>query len=376
MPKPKSKSGYKTKRKYGCPYCDYKDIRSELVTHVQDEHESLIPENYTAARVVYDHINGKNYGTCMICGKKVYEWNEKIWRYKNLCDNPKCKEAVSLKARNNHLDDPRKQMEMLNHRKISGEYTFSDGGKRSYVASYEKKCLEFIDKVMNIPSTDIATPGPVIEYEFEGEKHFWISDILYIPAMLVMDVKDGGTNPNTRPMESYREKQLAKEKAIADRGEYNYLRLTDNDFGQLLSAIADIRYGNIVDDEKKGIYINEGMGGLANAVVGIDNGIHTKDFIIPGRLLKSDFDSDDEFDTYIFSNESLKNGIYIDENSEIVIKPLDSILEEVRTIKPTLTNQRYRRIDYNKDTSNMKKLADKIKEERKEKKEKERIKRN
>jgi hypothetical protein len=42
------------------------------------------------------------------------------------------------------------QVKMLANRKISGEYKFQDGGKRTYTGSYEKKCLEFMDKVLGI----------------------------------------------------------------------------------------------------------------------------------------------------------------------------------------------------------------------------------
>lgn len=251
------KKKYKTTRKYPCPYCDKKMTRGDLIDHITDDHEALIPEEYSAARVVYDSINKKNYGTCMVCGARVYEWDPNICRYKNICNDPKCLEAVKQKARGNHLDDPEKQKIMLAGRSISGEYEFSDGSKHSYVGSYEKKALEFMDKGLNIPGKDILTPGPVIEYNYGGETHTWILDILYIPAMLAIDCKDGGSNPNTRPMESYREKQLSKEAAIAKQGVYNYLRLTDNNFGQLLSALADIKYGIINSDPRKGIYINE-----------------------------------------------------------------------------------------------------------------------
>lgn len=260
------KKKYKTTRKYPCPYCDKKMTRGDLIDHITDDHEALIPEEYSAARVVYDSINKKNYGTCMVCGARVYEWDPNICRYKNICNDPKCLEAVKQKARGNHLDDPEKQKIMLAGRSISGEYELSDGSKHSYVGSYEKKALEFMDKGLNIPGKDILTPGPVIEYKYGGETHTWILDILYIPAMLAIDCKDGGSNPNTRPMESYREKQLAKETAIAKQGVYNYLRLTDNNFGQLLSALADIKYGIINSDPRKGIYIHEAIpGGLPRA---------------------------------------------------------------------------------------------------------------
>ena len=50
--------------------------------------------------------------------------------------------------------------------------------------------------------------------------------------------------------------------AIAEDGKYNYIRLTDNNFGQLMSAIADIRYGIINHDPVNHIYINETVGGI------------------------------------------------------------------------------------------------------------------
>lgn len=253
---------YKSSRKYHCPYCNKLDTRQKLISHIDKHHAAMLPEGYSAARALYDHLNKKNYGTCLICKKKVYEWDENICRYKNICDNPKCLEELKNRASRNHLEDPEVQKKMLAGRKISGTYTFQDGVTHSYVGSYERNCFEFMDTVLNIPGKDIMSPGPIIYYEYEGQRHPWILDWMYIPAMLCCDVKDGGNNPNNRPMESYRLKQLAKEKAIAEDGKYNYIRLTDNNFGQLMSAIADIRYGIINHDPVNHIYINETVGGI------------------------------------------------------------------------------------------------------------------
>ena len=315
MPRPKPKTGYKTKRKYSCPYCDEKMTRSDLVEHIQDKHEMMIPQGYNAARVVYDHINGKNYGTCFICGDKVYEWDDRLWRYKNLCNKPSCRAAVHQKAMNNHLNDPEKQKIMLQGRKISGEYKFKDGGKRSYTGSYERKCLEFMDKVMNIPSTDIETPGPVFKYKYKGEDHFFITDVFYIPAMLVIDVKDGGDNPNNRPMEDYRAKQAEKEKAVIRDGRYNYLRLTNNDFGQFMSAIADIRYGDIVHDTTKGIYIHEGAMPPAH---------HSQDWIVPCYMQGMNADDQCEF---VFGNSALDKAFKFDKYGNMVGVDPQTLLE-------------------------------------------------
>ena len=378
MPAPKSKAGYKTKRKYGCPYCDVKLPRGDLVAHVQEEHEMMIPEGYTAARVVYEHINGKNYGTCMICGAKVYDWDDRIWRYKNLCNNPKCREILKDKAKNNHLDDPEKQKVMLQHRKISGEYKFRDGGKRGYVGSYERKTLEFMDRVMNIPSKDIETPGPTFSYEYNGETHSYITDIFYIPAMLVIDVKDGGDNPNTRPMVSYREKQVEKEKAVIADGKYNYLRLTNNEFGQLMSAIADIRYGDIVNDKNKGIYINEGSSPSGGVMIGsVKPG--GSNYIIPQYPLNNVFDGNSESPYLIFGSTDSDKAFILDKDGDILIDSVQSLMEYSRRSKKDQNHpdkssyNRDRKIVFDKDKSNMAKLADKLKEQKEKKKNKEKL---
>ena len=248
---------YKSTRKYRCPYCRVTATRDRLVSHIEEKHETMIPEGYTAARVVYDHINKKDYGTCLICKKKVYKWDDNVCRYKNLCDDPRCMAQLKARSAKNHLEDPEVQKKMLAGRRISGFYRFKDGTNHSYVGSYERNCFEFMDQVLNIEGKDIMSPGPTIYYEWNGEKHPWILDWMYIPAMLCADVKDGGSNPNNRPMEDYRAKQIAKEEAIAKEGKYNYIRLTDNNFAQLLEALANIRQGTINHDPLNHIFINE-----------------------------------------------------------------------------------------------------------------------
>lgn len=316
------KRKYKTKRKYPCPYCDKKLYRDQLIVHVGEKHESMLPEGYSPARAVYDAINKKNYGTCMICKSKVYEWDPVVLRYKNICSNPACINAVRTKALNNHLNDPEVQMKMLAGRKISGTYEFTDGTKHSYVGSYEKKCLEFMDKVLQMQGKDILTPGPVVKYEYEGEEHTWILDILYVPAMLAIDCKDGGDNPNTREMKSYREKQKCKEDAIEKEGKYNYLRLTDNNFGQLLTALADIKFGVLESDPEKGIYINESTPG--GAMIGM--AAH-QSVIVPRMMSGMNTDDVDEF---TFGNTMLDKSIRFDKYGNIISiedKDIDDLIK-------------------------------------------------
>jgi hypothetical protein len=290
---------YKSTRKYKCPFCDIRKPRMELIEHVEKEHNDMIPEEYTASRVVYDSINGKNYNTCMICKRKVYEWDEKHSRYKNLCDNPACRKQVRKTAVERHikvynrptlLDDPDWQANhMLANRKISGTYTFEDGGTLGYTASYERKCLEFLDKVCHYKSSEIQSPGPVFYYEYKGKKHFYISDFYIIPANLVIEVKDGGSNPNTRSMPEYRGKQMAKEKMVTSLGQFNYLRLTNNQFDQILNVLADIKY-DMVEERPVKIHINE-VGGLAAGPVGsaLPNATDQDVYLVP-RMMNTVFD--------------------------------------------------------------------------------------
>lgn len=325
---------YKSNRKYPCPFCTYKNIRQKLIYHIEKHHKDMIPENYSAGRLLYDMINtNPNRGKCRICGKPT-EWNENKLRYEVFCSNPKCKKAysdefhkirmVNIYGVESLLDDPNMQAKMIKNRKISGYYQFQDGAKISYCGQYEKKLLEFLDQVMNYSSYDITSPGPVIEYEYEGKKHTWITDQYIGPANLVIDCKDGGDNPNNRPMKEYRDKQKAKEQAIAKTRKYNYLRLTNNDFSQLIEALMDIKYQlmeNPILLDNPIININEDAGLAAspvgNAMVGTGK---VTPYVIAFKPIDSVFTDDTDYaltfdksleDIYTINNEGYieKKGI-------------------------------------------------------------------
>jgi len=287
---------YKSNKRYKCPYCEERYFRGDLIEHVEKEHEALIPEGYDATRVVYDSINKTDHGKCMICGKPVYEWDSKHYKYKNLCDNPKCREEVRRIALERHmrvynkptlLDDPEQQEKMLARRRISGSYKFTDGGLVNYTGKYERNALEFIDKVMGYKSSEIECPGPVLTYEFQGKEHNYIPDIYIIPANLLIEVKDGGNNPNNRNMPEYRAKQLAKEEMVTKLGTMNYLRLTNNQFDQLLAILADIKLENLdnSDDPAKKFHINESSNVLAERYLINENDIYyNKDKFDSGEI--------------------------------------------------------------------------------------------
>ena len=249
-----SKSTYQ--RKYKCPYCEQKFERNKLHIHIQNKHEEQIPEGYTALRVAFNTINNKTEGHCIMCGK-VSDWNENKGRYERLCNDPKCHEAYKKMAAERNKNkygverlqsDPRYaeevQRKAMQGRRIAGKYKFTDGGEIEYLGAYERRLLEFMDKVMNCKSEDILAPGPSMNYMYQGKEHLYIPDFYYIPYNLIIEIKDGGDNPNTNPaMRGYKtERQEAKEAAVKASGKYNYIRQTNNDFSQLMSIMAVLKY--------------------------------------------------------------------------------------------------------------------------------------
>ncbi len=282
---------------FKCPYCSFRGDRAKLITHIDTKHEDMIPKEYTATRIVFNLINKKEKGYCTECGDET-AWNEDKARYERLCNKPTCaasyKRKIEARIKNIHgktskelLGDAKHQEKMLAGRRISGTYKFSDGETRSYTGNNERKALEAFDKFYKCKSTDILSPGPVVQYDFEGKKHMWITDIYYSPYNLVIECKDGGANPNNRPMESYRAKQIAKEKAIVKDGKYNYLRLTDNNFQQLFLIMAELKM-QLVENNKdeRVVHINESMmGDVANMMpMGNKNNVYIVNYLAPNTF--------------------------------------------------------------------------------------------
>lgn len=255
-----------TERRITCPLCRRKDFKDKLIRHIEKDHEDIIGD-ISAEQFLYDKTHPGS-GKCIVCGNKT-DWNEKTGKYHRLCSNPRCKEEMRAKFKKNMirvhgkvslLDDAAHQAKMLANRSISGTYVYSDGTKFTYTGSYEHKAIEFMDKVLNCNSKDIIMPGPVIDYTDQyGNSRQWITDIYYVPYNLIIEVKDGGDNPNNRQMDEYRAKQISKETELIKLGEYNYLRLTDNKFVQLMEVLALLKDQEINEPNtnNKIIRINE-----------------------------------------------------------------------------------------------------------------------
>ena len=256
--------------KYKCPFCNKSYTREDLVIHITDNHEEDLPEDFTPLRYVFNYVNKKPisyHGICTEC-KRITAWDENKGRYDRQCGREACKKSFIKRFEANMMRTKGVtritatadgQELMLANRKISGKYKMSDGVEKTYTGSYELNALKFMDQVMHIKSQDILCPGPILEYEYEGKKHIYITDFYYQPYNLIIEVKDGGDNPNNRNMPVYRAKQAAKEEFIVKNTNYNYLRLTNNNLDQLLAVFMELKMALVDETNERIIDINENM---------------------------------------------------------------------------------------------------------------------
>lgn len=247
--------------------------KNELFTHYESEHEEDIPQDWSGAKYHFYRIHGRVEGKCPICGKPT-GWNDKTNRPFKFCKDPNCvkeyRKQFEQRMINAHgkvtlLDDPEVQKKMLFSRKISGVYKWSTGETKKYVGSYEKDALQFFDRFMGYPAEDILTPAPqIVDYEYEGKTHFYIPDIYIASINTVIEIKDGGDNPNTHPkiMAVDKVKEKLKDEAIKKLG-VNYIKLTDKKYGKFLDFLADLKFEES-KERPRNIFITESMLNCAN----------------------------------------------------------------------------------------------------------------
>lgn len=257
-----------TNKTYKCPFCEKRFNRSDLVDHVEDKHEESLPEGFSPFRFVFHYVNKKPltyHGICTEC-KGPTDWDEERGRYKRQCNKQACHDSYIKKFEQNmvktkgvtRISATREgQIKMLQNRKISGVYKFANGQEKPYTGKYELATLEFMDKMLHIDPNDILSPGPILEYKYKGKTHIYITDFYYQPYNLVIEVKDGGDNPNNRDMPEYRAKQIAKENYIIKHTNYNYLRLTNKNMAQLISVFMDLKMQMIENTGERVIHVNE-----------------------------------------------------------------------------------------------------------------------
>lgn len=242
-------------KKFRCPVCKYRVIKLEaLVEHIQTKHpevaEEITTKGITIKQYLFNTRNRldpfKKNGSSII-SKKPTSWNEKVGRYDRILPSEKdeyrkmfVKKMMSTYGKEHLLNDPDVQKKLLANRKISGEYSYSDGTKISYTGSYEHDFIDMMDHVLGWDSADLMMPAPmVIKYKDPetGKERFFIPDV-FIPSLnLIIEIK-ASDNQHYRKRDI--DVEFAKDKAVKDTTNYNYIKIFDKDYTEFMMEIRDI----------------------------------------------------------------------------------------------------------------------------------------
>ena len=232
---------------FKCPFCDRKYVNKEgLYVHLDKEHHDEL-NDLTPKQVFFNYRNryelGKKYGKSVVSGKPT-KWNEITGRYERFL--PEEKELyreyflknMKKAGKENIMNNLEHQKEMLAARAISGQYKWSDGTMFTYTGSYEKKFLEYLDKILNWPSSDLMAPAPqIFTYKFEGVEHGHIPDFYISSLNLIVNIKSA-TNKHYRLRDL--DKEHTQDYAIKS-SQYNYIKIYDNQFEKFMDGIEKIK---------------------------------------------------------------------------------------------------------------------------------------
>ena len=252
-----------------CPICDAKFKNNlALYEHMETDHPNDL-NGLGADQYLFNlkyNITGR---TCLVCNKST-AWNTKAGRYDRLCGSKKCsdkyrenfkKNMMKVHGSYNLLNDPDQQKKMLENRKISGVYTWSNGvDKFKYTGSYELDFLKFIDLFLGYPPSDIIAPSSlIIRYEYDNAEHFYIPDFELVTLNIVIEVKST-ENKHYRLRDIEQEK--AKDEAITkflkeeDKGR-QYFKVLDKKYKEFFELILKLRDNELNDDEKTELLLNK-----------------------------------------------------------------------------------------------------------------------
>ena len=210
--------------------------------------QELFNLNVTAKQALFNHRNGYSLdnqtGKSIRSGKPT-PWNERTGKYERFADEKErqaYREEFLNRMKRIHgvehlLDDPEQQRRMLERRKISGTYTFKDGGKKNYVGQREKEFLEFLDRSMAWPSQDLHLPAPFnIHYKDEHNKaRIYIPDVWIESKNLLVEIKgEYHEGYRKRELERDRRKWKAVEKQFS-----NFLVVVASDFTDLIERLSE-----------------------------------------------------------------------------------------------------------------------------------------
>lgn len=253
----------KVDRIWKCPCCKYPyKTKSAMYDHMYKEHSNEIPENMSAAQYAFNIRNKKTFGLCVQCRTNHTPWDEDAERYDRFC-GPQCRNAYVVEAKRRMvkkygkehlLDDPKFQLKMQDGRSIAGQYEFPDKTLVPYLGSYEYDFLHHLDSVYSWNGTEVLRCTETFEYEYEGKTHIYMPDYILPNFNLIVEIKDGGDNPNMhhKIQNVDKVKEKLKDEVMRNQTKFNYIKIVNKEyqtFNFLIKAITDMAWD---DPEFKG----------------------------------------------------------------------------------------------------------------------------
>lgn len=238
-----------------CPYCSkYFNKKQLAIDHINKYHGNFLERDHMdAAQSLYYSTHGTLKGKCMCgCGRDT-EWNYKTGKPYKVSNNPECRERLRRQALRNHkkvygtetlLNDMEHQKKMQKNRPTAGEYEFADGGKVGYLSSLEHNFLQFCDQVLEFTSNMVQESPETFTYKDpkDNKMHQYIPDFYLPDYNLLIEIKDGGENPNTNPsfIEETKYKVALKDEVMRKQNRYNYIKIVDKKYGPFMELLYQI----------------------------------------------------------------------------------------------------------------------------------------
>lgn len=258
-----------------CPICGktYKEVGTFGI-HMRNEHPGTIPDGWSDLRYAYFIHTGKSRGHCRECGGDT-PWNETTGAYSKICTSEVCRKKfrdrfmASMRNRygkTNLLDDPKYRERMLTGRKISGEYTFHDGGKIGYMGKLEKAFLVMLDQFFRFPSSDILSPSPnryTYYYENPNDEehngtHIYVPDFFIPSCNLEIELK---SSDNQRPRNLLVDvvKDACKDVSMIRNPMVNFVKIYEDDYYVFFQIFADLANQNQTGEKRPIKYISRSL---------------------------------------------------------------------------------------------------------------------
>lgn len=244
---------------YRCQFCKYsvsvnqndkgaKSAKNKMGEHYDTKHKALLPSDMDGYRFFYYLLTKKDRGSCVECHNET-EFNRVTMKYSRFCKNPLCKQKYKQERDKRMmakygkiylLDDPEMQKKMQQGRRIAGIYNWSDNKSHfSYLSSYEKDFLRYLDEELHWPASDIMAPSPhTYTYTYKNKQHFYMPDF-FIPSLnLEVEIKDDGSALNIN--QESREKDKIKDdlmKSISNL--IDYIKIVNKDYTEFRKLIKE-----------------------------------------------------------------------------------------------------------------------------------------